>query len=192
MHDLAKTQKLILRIVRAITEHTETATVTQEHIPKKTQWYIRVHPEDQGKVRGRKAAHIIALQYIVQEIGYNHDEVQRVTLLDSPSFERIEGIRSPLRMAEHYNPMDAHELLHDILTAILASPFRIDVRTLTETAPLAYDFHITTTTEEDQAALLESYDEDPTRNTLIAALGTLWRAYANREGVEFKISTESR
>jgi predicted RNA-binding protein YlqC (UPF0109 family) len=191
MHDREKTKKLLTRILRGITERTDDVKVTFENIPKLTQWYIKVHPEDQGKVRGRQAAHIIALQYIVQEIGWAHEEVQRVTLLESDT--RIAGHRSPLRMASSYNPMDAHELLHDILTAILASPFKINVRTDPDaTTPLAYDFHITTTTDEDQAAMLEPYDDDPDKNTLMTTLGTLWRAYANREGVAFSISIDSR
>lgn len=192
MHNLDKTKRLIERIVRALVEHTEAVTITHEHIPRLTQWYLKVNGEDQGKVRGRKAAHIIALQYIIQEIGARHEETQRVTLLESD--ERIIGHRSPLRMAEQYNPGDAHELLHDILATILAAPFRIDVRPDPTGSPgmLGYDFHITTSTAEDQEKVLAPYDDDPNKTTLIASLGTLWRAYANREGVSFKISIDSR
>lgn len=190
MHDHQKTKKLIERILRTLIEYPEDAVVTFENVPGLTQWYLKVRGEDQGKARGREAAHIIAVQYIVGEIGAAHQEKQRVTLLESD--RRVTGHRSPLTQAQTYHPGDAHELLHDILSTILTSPFRIDVRTIQDTPPLAYDFHITTQSEDDQAALLEPYDDDPSRNTLIASLGTLWRAYANREGVGFTISTKSR
>ena len=190
MHDRKKTQKLLERIVRALIEYPEDAVVTFETVPGLTQWYIKVRGEDQGKARGREAAHIIAIQYLIGEIGVTHEEKQRVTLLES---ERcVVGHRSPLTQAATYHPGDAHELLHDILSTILTSKFRIDVRTIQDTPPLAYDFHITTQIDDDQAALLEPYDDDPSHNTLIGALGTLWRAYASREGVSFTISTKSR
>jgi predicted RNA-binding protein YlqC (UPF0109 family) len=173
---------LIRRLLEAFIDHPTALIVDAKELPGRVDWKVKVHADDYGKVAGRQGAHIQALQLIVTCLGATIGEDYRLALLEPDPGPR-RG-RSPEHRARSYEPISAVLLLQDILGEILESDPVVEVAESTAAdGTLCFTFRIKPASQQDRATLCES--PEPGEPTLITALGALYRAYANKDGVTF-------
>lgn len=176
---------LLRRLLEAFIDHPSDLTVDAKELPGRVDWKIKVHADDYGKVAGRQGAHIQALQFIVSKLGEVIGEDFRLALREPDPGPR-RG-RSPEKKARSYDPSDASLLLQELLGEILQLPPQVEVdQAETPDGYLLFTFKIKPELHQDHDALI-AHDEMFEGQTLIAALQTLFRAYANREGVIFQL-----
>lgn len=181
------TSDIIRRLLESFIDHTRDLHVEPAGDDQLIEWLIEVHQDDQRKVIGAKGSHIKALKFIVSELGLAVGADYRLKLRDRPTPEFPE--RSAPKLAKAYDVTAAATLLADLLIQLTPSnPGKINVVCTNGRPgpknPLAFSFIITPS--EAAATVLAKQDEAGDQ-TLLGAVGTIFRAYANREGVAFKL-----
>lgn len=186
------TYDLLMQILQSFTDHHQALELNAKEMPSRVEWFLKCHADDMGKVCGRQGAHIQALQYLVRQIGMKQDAQHVLELMDPEPAPRRD--RTPPKQADAYDPRPALGLLEDVLRGTLLGQFTVELTMLVtpHARPLTYVFQIHARDDDDQSKLLEPAANNPNRTTLIGAIGTLWRAYANKDGVVFKIECKSR
>lgn len=171
-------------IVRSLTNYPDEVDLCVVEVNGGAYWRMTVHADDQKKVVGIEGSHIKALTYILAEMGRQNGGWVYKLKLDEP----INGQRrysTPKPTVKSYNPAKAHELLARVVSLVTAGRVHVE---LDEDAgeDFAYTFTLVPRTSPDHHALTDAR-ECTHRQTVIGALGTLWRAYAQRDGVRFTL-----
>jgi predicted RNA-binding protein YlqC (UPF0109 family) len=181
--DLTKTQNLIRRIISAIIAHPEHLLISPAEFRGAVYWNVQAHADDQPKIIGKQGSHIRALTFLVAEIGLDADSMYKIKLAEPEIGNRSDStqIQSPTS----YDASLAEQTLLEVIEAI----FGPQSATITTTGiGLAYNFEITLRDHDEVPDLRVPYDGDMYEMTIIGSLGTLWRAWAKRDGVNFTVS----
>ncbi len=154
---------------------------------------LQGHAKDEPVLIGARGSHVDALAIIVQEIGRAAGRKFTFRLITSAG--KFDRKPEDPRDVVSYDPRPAVELLNRLLASLDLGEFAVahgpgdGVR-----QSLTYLFAIKLREERDVAALTASREiEGPGRRepqTLIGALGTLFRAIAKKEGVRITLSVE--
>lgn len=186
MTHLDRISDLIRRLLESFLDHSRDLHVEINGEGQVIEWVIEVHQDDQRKAVGAQGCHIKALKFIVAEIGLTAGADYRVLLRDRPKPEFPE--RSAPKLAKSYNETAATQLLHEVIKEITGSDLRIEAIVTNATAtprnPLACTFIIYAGVMSRKKLAKQ---DDAGDQTLLGAIGTIFRAYANREGVAFKL-----
>lgn len=165
---------------------------TDEH-PARVDWFVSIDIDDQGKVIGKKGIHVKALQFLIGLFGLKYGQQFRLTVHDP-----IPGHRSkdnPPRTADSYDSGQAEALLYDLLDELLSNDGTvIEITRGKDGGRMSFEFRIDASTEADYVRLVHVCDPigRGDSQTVVAALGTLFRAYALRDGVNFTVRVPSR
>lgn len=185
-------QRSTLELVRALVSsyilHPKKLLLTGSEIDGRVYLEMRAAFDDQPKLIGKQGSHIKALRFLLREIGLGQNIDYNLTLLEPIPGSRGEPEKP--RPVSFYETKEAHELLERAASALVLGQVRVDCARIPGDRPCSYLFTITPRDANDYADLITPDDADPEEQTVIGALGTLFRAYANKAGVQFKIDVK--
>lgn len=177
--------ELLRDLVETYIDHPEELRIATEAFPGAIYFKLQGHADDYGKLVGKGGAHIGAMNVIVRLMG------DAVGMLYSFKLEEPEaGERRPLRplmLARTFDPEPSRQLLDRLIAALPVGDFVVNVEQ-TCRAPLSYTFTIGVRAAEDYALMTVAPGDAKPQMTLVGAIGTLFRAAANKAGVKFQIT----
>lgn len=175
---------LLRELVETFIDHPHALALTPKEVPGATYWTMQGHADDYGKLVGKKGAHVDALTLLVSSLGEAADQLFTFKLLEPEPAPRRAA--SPPKQAEHYDPRPARDLLCRILENLGLGQFAVEAK-ITKAGQIEVLFEITVRTDEDYRALTVAPDNSPKGLSVIAALGTLYRAHANKGGIRTQL-----
>jgi len=189
--DIAEEASILLRrTIETIIDHPRDLNIDYRLLHGRVDFIVLPNINDQGKVVGKMGAHIKALKLLMSLLG-ERQGVQFVLRLE----EDTEGTRLPDPVRKPAQPTyscSAHkQLLSDILKAILDEAPSVTVERDLTGGSVLYVFRIEAQRVQDYERLVVP-GEDQDGQTVISALGTLFRAAGLRDGVGFKLEIPSR
>jgi predicted RNA-binding protein YlqC (UPF0109 family) len=173
---------LLRDLATAFIDHPEKLDVSFKEFPGACNWSMRGHADDQPKLVGKRGAHIQALAFIVKALGLTNDSLYKLKLLEPEPDARRDA--SPPRLASDYDPRAMRDLLCRVLENLGIGEFKVEAVT-SPGMPIAVLFNIHTRTAEDYTALTVAPEVGGL--TVVGALGTLFRAHANKVGVRINL-----
>lgn len=185
----AETEKLhdLLReLVSSYVDHEDELAIDAREHPGAVYWSIRGHAEDYGKLVGKQGAHFEALRTLIAAIGEAREELHVLNRFEEPEAARRRR-PSDAEPAETYDPRPARDLLCRVLEPLVGD-FKVEAtvkpnRDPRIPFPLFVTLTVTVRTEEDHGELVAQKQG----TTLVGALGALFRARANRDGIGIQI-----
>lgn len=155
-------------------------------------WTLEVHADDYRTVCGAKGANIKALTFVAEELGLTVGARYRFWLKES-----VRGDVRPKRVveaAEGFDATPAANLLEDLVEACLGNGETVAVEisrdgSRLETPPFAEVVTLTIhpMTEEARTKIVEPFEDDREKRTLLESLRALWKALGARNGVAFTV-----
>lgn len=176
---------LLRELVETFIDHANSLAIDHKCVPGATYWTMQGHADDYGKLVGKKGAHVNALTLLVSAMGTAADQLFTFKLLDPEPAPRRAS--SPPKQADHYDPRPARDLLCRILENLGIGQFAVDDIMPPGRMPIEVMFRIAVRTDEDYRALTVAPDNSPKGLSVIAALGTIWRAMANKHGIRTQL-----
>lgn len=184
---------IIRRLIESFIDHPASLKIELSNRSGSTYLMMQCHADDHAKMVGKGGSHFHALRMIIAELGAQAATSYKLCrYLEPEPAERSE--RMPVKNAESYSPATACKLLEDLFGFLCAGQYAVEADFRCEMRPLTYVLNITTRDATDYIALTRyaAPTEIVPHNaeapmTLIGAIGTLFRAYANRDGVRFSI-----
>lgn len=179
--------ELLRDLVASYTDHTHALELAAKEVPGAVYWTLRGHADDYGKLVGKSGAHVKALGYLVTALGVADGELFTFKLLEPEPAPRRPS--SPVKEATKYDPKPAGELLTRLLGELGIGQYAVTGITDASRVPIFVTYEIAVRDAEDYSALTVGPTEgEYVGQTLIGALGTLFRARANRDGVRFQLN----
>lgn len=185
--------KTVLRdLVARFTEHPEALEITAQVAPPDEQthnwscfWMMKGHPEDESKLVGKDGAHVRALEFLVSRFGVARLEVHTFRLITKRKPEpRPQAVPNT---AMSYDPQPTADLLSRILAELDLGEFLVRVGPGSGARnKLTFLFEILVRDGLDQRILTVRADPNADE-TIVGAIGTLFRAIAQKDGVRFDI-----
>lgn len=184
MNNIDQTEQLLRQLIESFTYYPRDLHIEPKGVSALIDFVVECHELDQKLCIGHKGSHIKALALITALMGKADEATYRFVLVDRV-IQPTE--RSEPKLADRYDAEPARVLLLELLKYVFDETPKIEVSAILQQKPLSYTFGIRCATAKDLAMLTERSRSDVM--TLEAALGTLFRAWANKDGVAFKIET---
>ncbi len=149
-------------------------------------WIIDVHADDMRKVVGKSGTHIMALQHLFQRMQSGR---AWPLILRDPQPAIVTAQCAPVK-AERYDFRRAQTLIQSLVIAlgcpqtVVACDSRANGGS---TGELAFTFVFHAPNEAEYDRLTVPHPTDTKNRTLVASLGTLFKAIARKDGVDFDI-----
>lgn len=176
---------LVRDLVLTYIDHPDDLTVETKEVPGALYFKVKGHADDYGKLVGKGGAHVTSLKIIVSLMG------EAVGMLYSFKLDEPDpGERRPMRAmayAKTFDPEPSRELLDRLMAALPVGDFVVDVKQ-TGRGPLAFTFTISVRDAADYMLMTVAPEDMNPRITAVGAIGTLFRAAANKAGVKFQIT----
>jgi predicted RNA-binding protein YlqC (UPF0109 family) len=172
---------LIRDLAISFIDHPETLELSVKEHPGACYWAMRGHADDQPKLVGKRGAHVQALGFLVKALGQSNDSLYTFKLLEPEPAPRRDT--SPPKLASDYDMRPMRDLLCRVLENLGIGDFKVE-GVFSPGMPISILFNIRTRTPEDYATLTVAPDGGL---TIVGALGTLFRASANRDGVRINL-----
>jgi predicted RNA-binding protein YlqC (UPF0109 family) len=170
---------LLGRLLEALIDHPRELQIQPRVMRDRVDLHVTPNINDQGIVVGKGGAHIKALKFLAQRMGILKQQQAVIFLHEDDSGERLpEPLRAPASPA--YSCSEHRQLLADLLAAVVDHPVEIEV----DRSGKAFTFVLHAKRIQDFELLHET---DVVGQSIITALGTLFRAAGNRNGVSYKI-----
>lgn len=186
MNDQTRTTlELVRTLVSSYILHPKKLLLTGSEIDGRVYFEMRGAADDQPKVIGKLGSHLKALRFLLKEIGLGQDTIYTLNLLEPMPGTKGETPRA--KDASNYDTKPAHELLDRAVALLVLGQARVDCDRIPGDRPCSYLFTVTPRDYADYADLITPDESDTEQLTVVNALGTLFRAYANKDGVQFKI-----
>lgn len=181
-----KLSDLIRDVVASYVDHGSEIQIDAREHPGAVYWSIRGHAEDYGKLVGKQGAHFEALRSLIAALGDAREELHVLNRFEEPDAARRRR-PSDNAPAETYDPKPAADLLSRVVEHLVGQ-FAVVAEVRPNRDPrvpfiLFVTLTITVRSEEDYADLVAPKNG----RALVEALGALFRARANRDGVAMQI-----
>lgn len=175
---------LLRELVETFIDHAHALSISAKEVPGAVYWTMQGHADDYGKLVGKKGAHVDAMTLLVSSLGTAADQLFTFKLLEPEPAPRRPA--SPTKTAAHYDPVPARDLLCRILDNLGLGQFAVSYK-VEKDAQISVLFEIAVRTDEDYRALTVAPENSPKGLSVIAALGTLFRAHANKRGIRTQL-----
>lgn len=182
------TLELVRALVSSYILHPKKLLLEGSEVDGRVYFEMRAAFDDQPKLIGKQGSHIKALRFILREIGLGQEVDYNLTLLEPIPGARGEPEKP--KPVSFYETKEAHELLERAAQSLVRGQVRVDCARIPGDRPCSFLFTITPRDLVDYADLITADDDDPEEQTVIGSLGTLFRAFANKAGVQFKIDVK--
>lgn len=179
-----ETKQLIRDIMASFVEHPEALEIAADETRSSCYWVLRVHADDEGKAVGFTGHHVKAVSILVEHFGKALGMTYKFKLITVNQAAPREKER---RQANAYDPQPAQDLLYRILGAMELGAFSVTVKEDMSRRPLlAFTYDVRVMLTEDYAKLVGPQEDE--RGNVISAIGSLFRARANKDGVFIQIN----
>lgn len=176
------TAAIFRELVESFIDHPHALELSTKEFAGACYWRMKGHADDQPKLVGKSGAHVRALAFVVKALGAGSGTVNTFTLAEPDPAPRRES--SPPNVAISYDDEPARELLIRLLERMEIGDFVV-VASQKPGAPITVTLTVAVRTPDDYNALTVAPDGGSL--TVVAALGTLFRARANKDGVKINI-----
>lgn len=149
-------------------------------------WKAQGHTDDQPKLVGRQYSHYEALKLVVRALGDAEGLFYSYKLIEPAPGPRA-AARVPV-IVTSYDVKPAVQLLSRLMESLRILRVVHGVEHMEGIPPLTYRLTLSVASNTDYRRLIVPPEDYSGDLTLIAALGTLFRAYANRDGVKFELA----
>lgn len=186
MKETTRTATELLRaIVLSFIDHPGAVRLTAKEMPGGVYWELQVHPDDMPKACGKMGTHIRAMKFLMAQIGARQRMKYSLKLLEpEPGPVRP---ASPMKSVTSYDCRKAHELLVRALYQVTGMQEAVEIE---EEGTTSFCFAIVIRDKAHYVRIGVPPDDYDPSMTVIGALGTLWRAYAKKEGVTLRIRAD--
>ena len=183
--------ELLGRLIEVITDYPRDLSIRIRNMRGRAEFFVTPNINDQGKVVGKHGSHIKALKLLIAQIGERHGQQLVIRLEEDTNGERLPD---PVRKAASpaYSCTAHKQLLNDVLAAILDEAPAVAVDRDVTGGSTLYVFTIEAQRIQDYERLVTPGVGEFEGQTVISALGTLFRAAGLRDGVGFKLEVPSR
>ncbi len=181
---------LIRALITQFIDHPDNLRIDIQEYPEPTRWTIQSDAEDLPKLVGRSGAHFYALKTLIAEMGKAQDQQYVLGRYPEPLAVQQGRPRQPRKTAtREYDPRPARDLLQRLLERIGLGQFDLELMLGTGADRHTYQLNIYPRDPEDYQTLTVPTvtPRDPNPMSPIGALGTLYRAWANRDGVNYSL-----
>jgi len=144
--------------------------------------------DDHPKLVGKGGAHFDALAILFAEIGMAEGREVRLRRHREPE-QGYQRPHIPRKIPLSYNAREPQKLLVKLLTALGIGDARVEA-TIQPGSPIGIVFQIHTRSSDEYRSLTVPDEDANTTMTTIGALGTLFRAYAAKDGVRFMLEVK--
>lgn len=185
-----QTKEILRDLCSAFLDHPDALEIEAQEAPGSCFWQIRGHREDESKLVGRDGSHVRALAFLVGRFGAARSEAHTFKLLT----ERRPEPRPPLKpkKAIRYDTKPVEGLLVRILSELDLGDFFVTVGPGTGARDvLTFVFSIVVKDPLDVRILTVRPDPN-SDETIVGAIGTLFRAIAKKNGVRFDLAVLER
>lgn len=186
---------LIRRLIESFIDHPKQLTIDINTRAGTSYVLMQCHAADHPKMVGKAGSHFHALRLIIAELGTQAGTIYKLCRYLEPKVgQRAENAKQ--RIAYTYDPLPACALLSAIFADLCAGQYAVDAEQLpsVQDSRLTYSLNVLIRDEADYNTLTRYASPDqniPTNAeapmTIIGAIGTIFRAYANRYGVRFAV-----
>lgn len=186
-NDMTQTKEVLRDVIAAFSTHPAALRIDAEPHPTKenvTLWQVRGAPEDEPVHVGKKGSHVRALAVLVHHFGKAQGTVFTFTLHTKRAPMERPAMRP--RAVEKHNPEPQRLLLARLLEECDLAAFRVDVVSR-PSSNLSFELRVVVTSPDDYSTLTVPEDSRSTE-TLVGAIGTLFRAIGKNLGVEFEVA----
>jgi predicted RNA-binding protein YlqC (UPF0109 family) len=187
--DTERTQQLLHALVGMYVTSPQDLQLTARETPGRVEWCLWPGSADTPFIVGGRGSHIRALSYLVGEIGKARDVLYTLTLKEPPRGPAPSWADRPV--ATEYDHVPARDLIEQLLHAVGTTEFKLNylTRGIHADGRLRTEFQIWVRSDEDYKHLtVPTGTQDD--QTIIAALGTLFRAHANKVGCRIQLQVE--
>lgn len=185
----ADTAALLRSLIELLVDRPADLTVDYRMMHGRVDFIVMPNINDQGKVVGKQGAHVKALKFLLARIGESAGQ-QYVLRLDEDPWGKREPEKPKPEAPPTYSYAKHLMVLGDILKAF--HPEWTDV-SVTAVPGQRYVFRISTASGLDYGLLVSQRQGGEFEGqSLVTALGTLYRAAGLRDGVEMRIEVPSR
>jgi predicted RNA-binding protein YlqC (UPF0109 family) len=189
MTDTEQTESLLRDLVSRFVEKPDALRIAKQEAQDGSCYFVLAgDPDDGGRLAGKEGSHVDALALIVFAFGKANGRAYTFRLVNGPRPE----FRAKLepRAAVEYDAEPARELLGRVLAAMDLGEFAVDVGPGAGSRhALTFVFTVRVKDVRDQLALTNPIDPN-SPDTLVGALGTLFRAIAKKDGVRMNLVVE--
>lgn len=185
----AAIQKLIVDLVGSFVERPDKVTVNVLPYMDDVCFELESHLEDESRIVGQGGSHIKALVYLVDRMGKAHS---RTFVLKFVTHGRFAGRRAQVKAVDDFDPAECLRLLIEVMKALeLAVHVGVEQDGRTDNGQfLFFVFKIQALSYKVAQILFVPDDPEYSDRTVLAAIGTLYRAIARQNGVAFEIEVE--
>ena len=181
-------EQLLRDLVESYTLEPDRLRLEVEEHPARVNIRLRVSAADMPLLIGTRGAHSRPLVLLVREIGKNAGKFYKFDIEDP---EPGECSSFPTREpATAYDPAPAVKLLERLLLAIGVGEFRVEAREMGRERGWLRHQLVVYTRDDDDYRLLTVRPSTTDTQTIVEALGTLFRAAAKKAGVMGGVQVE--
>jgi predicted RNA-binding protein YlqC (UPF0109 family) len=187
MTETEQTTKALLRdLAAAMTKRPDKINVEcHSSVEGTVFWEMTCAPEDRGKLIGARGSHARAFAFLVAKMGAAEGERWEFKL----ETERGESVSEPpVARPKWHDPKPAHELLDRALAELPLRQFAVEAPRPDESDPLFFHFDIRVPDKGDRYALIGQERHGDASQSVLNALGTLFRAMGRKLGVAYQIN----
>lgn len=186
---------LIRRLIESFIDYPKSLRIDVSTRSGTSYVLMQCHASDHAKMVGKAGSHFHALRVIISELGTQAGTIYKLCRYLEPEFGQ-RSARTDQVVAAAYNTAPACDLLAAIFAELCSGQYAIDADPQPQTADgrLSYHLNVIIGDETDYNTLTRyaaPIEQIPTNAeapmTIIGAIGTIFRAYANRAGVRFAV-----
>lgn len=183
--EFASIETLLRDLLTLVVDEPAALEIARQPGPGSCYWMLRCAPDDESKITGVKASHVKAIAALLS--GWGAAEGERHTFRFLHRQEPRPRPRDPAKDVMHYDTEPARLLLIRCLEKLDLAGFGVacgpggGARHM-----LTFEFSIHLMTESDNGRLIQQGPPDGF-TTLLAALGTIFRAIGRKAGVKIEI-----
>lgn len=182
------TARLLRSLVELIVDHPADLTVDYRLMHGRTDFRVLPNINDQGKVVGKKGAHVKALKFLLSRLGEACGQ-QFVLQLDEDTDGRREADRGKPVALDTYDFRPHLEVLMELLEALTSEQIEVNVGVIPGEE---YVFQVAAVGQTYNALLDQRHAGEFDGQSLVTALGTILRAAGLRDGVDMRIEVPPR
>lgn len=182
--------ELLRRLLEACVVHPNDLSVEYYAMRNRVDWKIRANVNDQGRLVGKRGAHIQAVQFLMRELGVRDGNKYVVTLESDGVGERKLGDEDYFAPSIQKTNAMTIELLAAVLKEFLDEDAKIEIfNRIAEGDGVL--FRINPVRMQDYEALVSPPD-GRSNQTLLTELGTLFRAIGRGWGINLSLEVPSK
>lgn len=171
-------------LIRALASEPDRIDLEVAVLPRRLNFFVRPPINDAGKLIGKQGTHVAALSVVAAAMGDRFDAEWTFHVREPEDGARRPRVTPPADPARH-DPTADLDLLRRVLEACGGPGYEVGAE---PEGDAAWAFVVRSETHAEHEVL--AGQRPPNGETLVSALGTLFRAVGRRQGVAYRIQAD--